>query len=55
MKKIDQISKIINKQKNGTFISVSWISDQSKKIKAAERANNTVLKECSGVYMKGYN
>ena len=29
MKKIDQISKIINKQKNGTFISVSWISDQS--------------------------
>ena len=53
MKKIDQISKIINKQKNGTFISVSWISDQSKKIKAAERANNTVLKECSGVYMKG--
>ena len=53
MKKIDQINKIINKQKNGTFISVSWVSDQSKKIRAAERTNNTVLKECSGVYMKG--
>lgn len=53
MTKIDQINKILEKQRNGTFCSVSWISDQKSKVKAGERAENTVLKMCTGTFMKG--
>lgn len=54
MNKLEQINKILSKQRNGTFVSVKYTSNQDKKMSASYRnGGGTVIKEGMITAIKG--
>lgn len=51
--RLEEINELLSKQRNGTFVSVTWCSDLKNSVRSAQRSAYKVEKLCSGTFMKG--